>query len=171
MTRHISSVTKSCFFHLRQIRQIKSCLNESCFQTLVQALVISRLDYCNSVLVNLPDSTLHPYTTILHSAARLAKGLKPRDHVSTLIIYRSAAANMIYGTGGGDVVGAPKNLSRRRLELFLIGGGGVHISEDCFLVKIASLEVLIFGYLFIISNICSQISSVNCLMYVASVVN
>ena len=47
-----------------------------------QALVISRLDYCNSVLVNLPDSTLHPYTTILHSAARLAKGLKPRDHIT-----------------------------------------------------------------------------------------
>ena len=53
-----------------------------CLQILVQALVISRLDYCNSVLVNLPDSTLHPYTTILHSAARLAKGLKPRDHIT-----------------------------------------------------------------------------------------
>ena len=82
MTHHISSVTKSCFFHLRQICQIKSCLNELCLQTLVQALVIFRLDYCNSVLVNLPDSTLHPYTTILHSAARLAKGLKPRDHIT-----------------------------------------------------------------------------------------
>ena len=82
MIHHISSVTKSCVFHLRRIRQIKSCLNELCLQTLVQALVISRLDYCNSVLVNLPDSTLHPYTTILHSAARLAKGLKPRDHIT-----------------------------------------------------------------------------------------
>ena len=79
MTHHISSVTKSCFYHLRRIRQIKSCLNEMCLQTLVQALVTSRFDYCNSVLVNLPESTLHPYTTILHSAARLAKGLKPRD--------------------------------------------------------------------------------------------
>jgi Reverse transcriptase (RNA-dependent DNA polymerase) len=82
MSNHISAVTKSCFFHLRRIRQIKRCLNESCLQTLVQALVISRLDYCNSVLVNLPDSTLHPYTTILHSAARLVKGLKPRDHIT-----------------------------------------------------------------------------------------
>ena len=82
MTHHISYVTKSCFYHLRRIRQIKSCLNEMCLQTLVQALVISRLDYCNSVLVNLPDSTLHPYTTILHSAARLAKGMKPRDHIT-----------------------------------------------------------------------------------------
>ena len=45
MTNNISSVTKSCFFHLRRIRQIKRCLNEKCLRTLVQALVISRLDY------------------------------------------------------------------------------------------------------------------------------
>ena len=62
MTNHISSVTKSCFFHLRRIRQIKRCLNEKCPRTLVQALVISRLDYCNSILINLPDTTLHLYT-------------------------------------------------------------------------------------------------------------
>ena len=82
MTNHISTVTKSCFFHLRRIRQIKRCLNEKCLRTLVQALVISRLDYCNSILINLPDTTLHPYTTILHSAARLVKSLKPRDHIT-----------------------------------------------------------------------------------------
>ena len=82
MTNHISTVNKSCFFHLRRIRQIKRCLNEKCLRTLVQALVISRLDYCNSILINLPDTTLHPYTTILHSAARLVKSLKPRDHIT-----------------------------------------------------------------------------------------
>ena len=82
MTNHISTVTKSCFFHLRRIRQIKRCLNEKCLRTLVQALVISRLDYCNSILINLPDTTLHPYTTILHTAERLVKSLKPRDHIT-----------------------------------------------------------------------------------------
>ena len=82
MTHIISSVKKSCFFHLRRIRQIESCRNELCLQTLDQALIISRLDYCNSVLVNLSDSTLYSYTTILHSAARLARGLKPRDHIT-----------------------------------------------------------------------------------------
>ena len=45
----------------------------------------------------------------------------------TLTRYRSAAANIIIDIGGG-VAGAPKNLSRRRLRLFLISGG-VHISE------------------------------------------
>src|SRR6218665_1187969 len=39
MKNQIASITKSCFFHLR-----------CCLYMLVQALVISRLDYCNSVL-------------------------------------------------------------------------------------------------------------------------
>ena len=78
VTNHISSVAKSCCFHLRRIR----CLNEKCQRTLVQALVISRLDYCNTILINLPDTKLHPYTTILHSAAHLVKWLRPRDHIT-----------------------------------------------------------------------------------------
>src|SRR6218665_1534216 len=78
----IASITKSCFFHLRRIRQVKKSLNENCLRTLVQALVISRLDYCNSVLYGLPASTLQPLTTVLHCAAKLIKNLSPRDHVT-----------------------------------------------------------------------------------------
>jgi len=48
----------------------------------VQALVISRLDYCNSVLAGLPSTTLQPLTAVLHSAARLVKDLGPRDHIT-----------------------------------------------------------------------------------------
>ena len=82
MKNQISSITKSCFFHLRRIRQVKKSLNEKCLRTLVQALVISRIDYCNSVLYGLPASTLQPLTTVLHYAAKLIKNLTPRDHVS-----------------------------------------------------------------------------------------
>src|SRR6218665_1506416 len=78
----IASITKSCFFHLRHIRQVKKNLNENFLRTLVQALVISRLDYCNSVLYGLPASTLQPLTTVLHCAAKLIKNLSPRDHVT-----------------------------------------------------------------------------------------
>ena len=58
---HITSVTRSCFFHLRRIRQVKKCLNERCLRVLVQALVISRIDYCNSILAGLPAVTIHPW--------------------------------------------------------------------------------------------------------------
>jgi len=49
---------------------------------MVQALIISRLDYCNSVLTGLPDSTLQPLTKVLHTAARLVKYLRPYDHIT-----------------------------------------------------------------------------------------
>jgi hypothetical protein len=83
MINHISTVTRAFYFHLRRIRQPKQYLNEHCLRVLVQALVISRLDYCNSVLVGLPKSTLQPLTSVLHSAARVIKNLKPRDHITT----------------------------------------------------------------------------------------
>src|SRR6218665_369662 len=72
----IASTTKSCFFHLRGIQQVKKSLNENCLRTLVQALVISRLDYCKSVL---SASTLQPLTTVLRCAAKLIKNLSPRS--------------------------------------------------------------------------------------------
>src|SRR6218665_686612 len=71
------------FFHVRRIRQVRRCLSETCRRILVQALVISRLDYCNSVLSGLPSSTLQPLSSVLHTAAaRLIKDLSPRDHIT-----------------------------------------------------------------------------------------
>jgi len=78
----IASITKSCFFHLRRTRQVKKSLYKNCLRTLVQVLVISRLDYCNSILYTLPASTLQPLTTVLHCAAKFIKNLSPRDHVT-----------------------------------------------------------------------------------------
>jgi len=50
--------------------------------TLVTSLVLSRLDYCNSVHAGLPASILAPLQRVLHAAARLVNGLRPHDHVS-----------------------------------------------------------------------------------------
>ena len=85
MNLHISAVARSCFFHLRRIRQIKGALNKHCVRILVQALVISRLDYCNVVLAGLPMTALHPLTAVLHAAARLIGGISRRDHITPLL--------------------------------------------------------------------------------------
>src|SRR6218665_3547191 len=82
MTQHVSSTARTCFFHLRRIRQVRRCLDETCRRILVQALVISRLDYCKSVLSGLPSSTLQPLSSVLDTAAHLIKDLSPRDHIT-----------------------------------------------------------------------------------------
>src|SRR6218665_504372 len=61
---------------------MRRCLDETCCGILVQALVISRLDYCNYVLSGLLSSTLQPLSSVLHTAARLIKDLSPRDHIT-----------------------------------------------------------------------------------------
>jgi len=49
MADHISALSQSCFFQLRQLRSIKQSLTLEATKTLVHAFVSSRLDYCNSV--------------------------------------------------------------------------------------------------------------------------
>src|SRR6218665_3563853 len=81
-TQHIFSTARTCFIHLRIIRQGRRCLDETCRRILVQALVISRLDYCNSVLSGLPSFALQPLSSALHTATCLIKDLSPRDHIT-----------------------------------------------------------------------------------------
>ena len=81
LATHVSIVARNCFYQLRRIRQAKKGLDEASVKTLVQALVLSRLDYCNSILANLPDVTLAPLVRVQHSAARLIRNLTKRDSV------------------------------------------------------------------------------------------
>jgi len=49
---------------------------------IVCALILTRIDYCNSALSGLPDSTLAPLQRVLHAAARFVLDLRPRDHIT-----------------------------------------------------------------------------------------
>ncbi|MBN3306666.1 HINT2 protein, partial [Amia calva] len=55
--QHITTLTRTCRFFLSNIRRIRPFLMDNLTQLLVQSLVLSRLDYCNSLLASLPAST------------------------------------------------------------------------------------------------------------------
>jgi len=68
---HISSVVSSCFY---QLRQMKSSLKLRPFhiaRTTVNSFVISRIDYCNSLLANSSQRALHRLQRVMNAAARL----------------------------------------------------------------------------------------------------
>src|SRR5688572_33131752 len=54
---HITSLCKSCFYHIRAIRHIRSALTKNMSQTIACSLVglSSRLDYANSLFVGVTD--------------------------------------------------------------------------------------------------------------------
>jgi len=64
-----------------------STFKETCRRILVQALVISRLDYCNCGGWSQTRRVwLHPpLSSLLHTAARLIKELSPRDHITPML--------------------------------------------------------------------------------------
>ena len=50
MSKHVTSMCKSAFYHLHNIGRIKNYLSWENLLTLVHAFITSRLDYCNSLL-------------------------------------------------------------------------------------------------------------------------
>ncbi len=68
---HIAKSARSRRFALHNIRKIMPFLTEHAAQLLVQALVISRLDYCNALLAGLPSNTIKSLKMIQNAVARL----------------------------------------------------------------------------------------------------
>ena len=56
-------------------------------KTLVNSLVFSRIDYCSSILINLPLSSISPLNRVIRSSIltkyNLFEGIRIRDHSST----------------------------------------------------------------------------------------
>ena len=70
-SKHAQNVCKSCFFQLRDFRNIRQFLTQDAAVSVATALVSSRLDYCNSLFRSLTKFNLHRLQSIQNSAARI----------------------------------------------------------------------------------------------------
>ena len=50
MNAHVSNIARTCYFELRRLASIRRLLTSTATATLVSAFVLSRIDYCNSLL-------------------------------------------------------------------------------------------------------------------------
>ena len=82
---NVTLTSNSCFAMLRRIRSVKSSLTQPLLKSLISSLVLSRLDYCISVLAGLPASTLWRLQRVIHASARLVFGARRWDHVGPLL--------------------------------------------------------------------------------------
>ena len=80
---HISSITKSSNFHLFRIKKIRTSLSRNLTKTLINALVLSRIDYCSSLLHLLPAKATAPLNRIIRSSIRTTYSLTRLDHSTT----------------------------------------------------------------------------------------
>jgi len=69
-------------FSIYTCRQVPT----SVFQSLIVALVLSRLDYCNSVLFGLPANLIQRLQSVQNAAARIIFRIRRSEHITPALI-------------------------------------------------------------------------------------
>ncbi|XP_064193957.1 uncharacterized protein LOC135256013 [Anguilla rostrata] len=97
LSQNNTAVSRTFRFFLYNIRRTRPFLTIYATQLLVQAMVLSRLDYCNSLLAGLPASAIRPLQLIQNAAARLVYNLPRHSHVTPLL------TDLHWDQEGGDI--------------------------------------------------------------------
>jgi len=71
MSAHVTAVVKACFAALLQLRSVRRSLTRTTLLTLVHALVVTKVDYCSSVLSGISGQLLQWLQSVFNAAARL----------------------------------------------------------------------------------------------------
>ena len=71
MNAHISNIARTCYFELRRLASIRRFLTNTATATLVSAFVLSRIDYCNSLLLGSTHDVTSHLQRIQNYAARV----------------------------------------------------------------------------------------------------
>ena len=85
MADHVTTVCRAGYYQLRQLRHIIQSLTPTVAQTLVQAFISCRLDYCNSLLYGIADSQLRRLQSVQNAAARLITGTRRTEHITPVL--------------------------------------------------------------------------------------
>ena len=83
---HIDFTVKTCNFHICNLYMIKDFMNRKNLVTLVHSLIVSKVDYCNSLFIRLPNVILKKVQSVLNRAARLMFNLPPRVPTTSSLI-------------------------------------------------------------------------------------
>ena len=88
MNAHVSNIARTCYFQLHRLASIRRFLTSTATATLVSAFVLSRIDYCSSLLfVSTHDVTSHLQRIQIYAARvilRLPKSSNITTHLKSL---------------------------------------------------------------------------------------
>ena len=82
--QHVMNVCRVAYHELRRINSIRNLLSIDAVKTLVCSLVLSHLDYCNSLLVGLPQYLIKKLQGVQNAAPRSILQTPRSEHISPL---------------------------------------------------------------------------------------
>ena len=85
MVPHVDRLVRAGFYQLRHLRAIRRSITTTTAIQLLNSFVVTRVDYCNSLLAGLPVHQLDRIQSVLNYAARLVDGRRKYDHATQLL--------------------------------------------------------------------------------------
>ena len=82
LNKHINSTVSHCYHLLKNIGRIRNILSKEHTEMLVHAVITSRLDNCNSLLINTSKANLYKLQKVQNAAARLVVRGKKRTPIT-----------------------------------------------------------------------------------------
>ena len=83
MNAHVSNIARTCYFELRRLASIRRFLASTAIATLVSAFVLSRIDYCISLLFGSTHDVTSHLQRIQNYAARVILRLPKSSSITT----------------------------------------------------------------------------------------
>ena len=71
MKQHVIKTCQTAYYELKRISSIRRYLTEDAAKQLVTSCAVSRLNYCNSLLMGTPNSVIQPMQKVQNTHARL----------------------------------------------------------------------------------------------------
>ena len=85
MREHIKSVCRASHFHLRNIGSIRCYLTPKTCASLVHSQISSKLDYCNSLRIKIPETQINRFQRIQNSAACIVSRRPHHKHITPVL--------------------------------------------------------------------------------------
>ena len=84
-TSHINRLSASLFVTIHSIAHVQHQLNKETAKIIIQALVLSKLDYCNSVYHGAPKYTIAKLQRLQNMSARVVSNVKYCNHITSYL--------------------------------------------------------------------------------------
>ena len=79
---HMTKVCGTAYSTLKNIARVWSLLTPEAAKIIIQGLVISKLDYCNGLLLGVSAQQLNKLQIVQNMCCRIIKNLRKYDHIS-----------------------------------------------------------------------------------------
>ena len=82
---HVSAVVRFLFFHIRSLSKVRPYITYKAASSIAVCLILSKLDYCNSLLSGLPEKQIKRLQAVQNAAARTVMKCKKTDHITPIL--------------------------------------------------------------------------------------